>query len=132
MRAALVIAIVCASAACKKAPAGERSCDQVGVKFLALMQARLTTTAELTADEREGVSGLLMPMRDSLVRACREDGWSAAARACYADAPDQPGYVACDAQLTWQQRQLRAWMAAGGTVAQLFAPSRSTATPIAW
>ena len=113
MRTTLALAALCLVTACKRHPAGERTCGEVGHRFYELGHAEVEKSTELTAAERTGVRGLLAPMRDSMVRACTEDRWSAAARACFAAAPDPPAFSACDAQLAPEQRALLAQRAAG-------------------
>ncbi|MEZ4403743.1 MAG: hypothetical protein R3B06_27210 [Kofleriaceae bacterium] len=114
MRAPLVIlGLVIALGACKRAPKGERSCAQVGARFYAIAHAQVDATADLSAGERTSVTGLLAPMRDAMVRACDGDHWSAAARACFADAADQAAFYACDAALSPEQRAILAKAAAG-------------------
>ncbi len=113
MRTSLVLAALALVTACKRHPAGERTCGEVGHRFYELGHAEVERSTELTASERSGVRGLLAPMRDSMVRACTEDHWSATARACFAAAPDQPAFYACDAQLSAEQRAILAQRAAG-------------------
>ena len=102
----LVIAIgLAGSAACKrqKDPA---SCDAVGTRFLGLARAELAADVELDDDRRRAVTGVLAPMRDSMVRACREDRWAAEARACFVGAADTAAFRACERQLSAEQREL--------------------------
>ena len=97
-----------ALSACKGHPAGEATCNEVGARFYTLAHAQVAISKELDERERAGVLGLLAPMRDSMTRACRDDGWSAAARACFATAGDQPRYLACETSLSSEQRALLA------------------------
>lgn len=113
VRTTVVLAALCLVTACKRHPAGERTCGEVGHRFYELGHAEVETSTELTPAERTGVRGLLAPMRDSMVRACTEDHWTAAARACFAAAADQQAFYACDAQLTPEQRAILAQRAAG-------------------
>jgi len=109
--------VIAALVGCKRQPAGERTCDQVGARFLAIARDDLARQAKEgggDATVRDGVAGLLAPMRDSMVRACRQDRWSAEARACYADAPSQAAFTACEVKLTGEQRQLLEQAAAKG------------------
>ena len=55
---------------------------------------------------------MLAPMRDSLKNECHDQQWSAAARACFADAVDYDVFTACGAQLTPTQQATAAARAA--------------------
>ena len=107
MRAHLCVLLAAALAvgACKGRGKGA-SCDAAGARFLALAHADLDATPDLDPAHRRGVLGLLAPMRDAMIRACREDGWSAEARACLVAAPDVATFRACDQKLTGPQREL--------------------------
>ncbi len=93
------------------------TCDAAGARFFALAQADLAASKELDAATRRGLDGLLAPMRDAMVRACREDGWSVEARACMVAAPDKTQLSACDAKLTEPQRELLRKAASDGLTA---------------
>lgn len=99
-------------AGCKHGKGGA-SCDAVGVRFLALAQADLAAAKELDGASRRGVAGMLAPMRDAMVRACREDGWSPEARACFIASADPTQFQACERTLSEPQRELLR-KAAGG------------------
>lgn len=101
----VLLAAALAAGACKGKGKGA-SCDAAGARFLALARADVDATADLDPANRRGVIGLLAPMRDALIRACREDGWSAEARACFVAAPDVAAFRACDQKLTGPQREL--------------------------
>lgn len=90
---------------CKKG-GGNASCDAVGARFLAIAEADLAKATDVSRDERDAVHGLIAPLRDAMVKACRQDGWSADARACYVAAPDEARFRACEAKLTGEQRAL--------------------------
>lgn len=100
-------------AACKKG-GGNDSCDAVGARFLAIAEADLAKATDVGRDERDAVRGLIAPLRDAMVKACRQDGWSADARACYVAAPDEARFRACEAKLTGEQRALLEQAAARG------------------
>lgn len=107
LRPLLVLALglsLAGTTGCKRHPAGT-TCDAVGARFLTLARADLDAAAGLDAATRRGVAGLLPPMRDAMVRACREGHWSAEARACYAAAVDSTALGACEAQLSDAQRE---------------------------
>ena len=108
-----LFAAIATLAACKRHPAGEATCNQVGARFYEIAHAQVAASKDLDDRTRSGVTGLLAPMRDSMVRACRDDHWSADARACFTAALDQPGYFACEPRLSPEQRALLAKAAAG-------------------
>lgn len=105
LSAALVSLTALALAGCKKG-GGNASCDAVGARFLAIAEADLAKATDVARDEREAVHGLIAPLRDAMVKACRQDGWSADARACFGDAPDEARFRACEAKLSGEQRAL--------------------------
>lgn len=70
------------------------TCDAAGARFLALARQDLDASADSDAASKRGLVGLLALMRDAMVRACREDGWSVEARACMAAAADKAQLVA--------------------------------------
>src|SRR5687768_10419514 len=89
------------------------SCEAVGARFLAVARAQLAARSELDAQLRTGIEDLLSPMRDGMVRACREGGWTPAARDCFAGAADDAAMKACYQQLTPEQQQALASHAQG-------------------
>ncbi len=97
--------VVVAVAGCKKG-AGSSSCDAVGARFLAIAEADLAKQDKVSPAERDAVRGLVAPLRDAMVKACRQDGWSVDARACYVAAPDEARFRACEAKLSGEQRTL--------------------------
>jgi hypothetical protein len=101
----VLFAVLLVVAACKKG-GGDASCDAVGARFLAIAEADLAKATDVARDERDAVRGLIAPLRDAMVKACRQDGWSVDARACFAGAPDEARFRACDAKLTGEQRAL--------------------------
>jgi hypothetical protein len=115
VRTVSIVVVIAALAGCKRQPASERSCDQVGARFVAIARDGLVRQGSTMDPQlRDGVDGLVAPMRDSMVRACRQDGWSIAARACFADAASEAAFRACEASLTGEQRQLLEQSAAHG------------------
>jgi hypothetical protein len=109
--AGLVVPV--ALAGCKKG-GGPASCDAVGARFLAIAEADLAKATDIERDERDAVRGLIAPLRDAMVKACRQDGWSVDARTCYVGAPDEARFRACEAKLTGEQRTLLEQSAARG------------------
>lgn len=101
----LLLAAAIAAGACKGKGKGP-TCHDAGARFLVLARADLDATKDLDPANRRGVLGMLAPMRDAMIRACKEDGWSAEARACFVGAPDVAAFRACDQQLTGPQREL--------------------------
>ena len=102
---ATILALTVAAGGCHR-HRDPASCDKVGARVLALAHQDLDATKDLEPANRRGVEGLLAPMRDAMVRACREDGWAKDARACYVGAADVAALRACDAMLTEPQREL--------------------------
>jgi hypothetical protein len=100
-------------AACKKG-GGNAGCDAVGARFLAIAEADLAKATDVAKSERDAVHGLIAPLRDAMVKACKQDGWSADARACYVAAPDEARFRACEAKLSGEQRALLEQSAARG------------------
>jgi hypothetical protein len=94
------------------------SCEAVGARFLAVARAQLAARADLDASLRTGIEDLLSPMRDGMVRACREGAWTPAARDCFAAASDDAATKACYQQLTADQQQALATHAQGTQGAQ--------------
>jgi hypothetical protein len=92
-------------AGCKKG-GGNASCDAVGARFHAIAEADLAKDKGVGARERDAVHALLGPLRDALVKSCRDNGWSADARACMAAAADEGVFRACEAKLSGEQRAL--------------------------
>lgn len=104
-RVLLAAALVALAVAGCKGRGEGASCDSVGSKFIALARADLDAS-DLDPASRRGVTGLLAPMRDAMVRACREDKWSAPARTCFAGAADVATFRTCEAELGATQREL--------------------------
>jgi hypothetical protein len=110
----LAFAIVLAAAGCKRHGAtGGAPCDAVGAKFASIARADLAAQKDLDPELAAGVDGLIAPMRDGLVRACKENGWAPAARDCFAGAGDARVLKACYAGLTADQRAALDRAAAG-------------------
>jgi hypothetical protein len=110
---AIVLVLGAAAAGCKKSGAGA-SCDAVGIRFQTIAEADLKLDNGVDAQEREAVRALVAPMRDAMVKSCRENGWSADARACMAAADDEAKFRACEAKLSGEQRALLTQAAAKG------------------
>ena len=99
------LAIALALIGCKRhSDSAGATCDAVGSKFALVARAELAEDKDLDADLAHGVEGLIAPMRDGMVRACREDSWAAGPRDCFATAGDDKAMKACYAQLTPDQR----------------------------
>lgn len=117
MRATLLAAILLAITGCKKG-GGDASCDAVGARFHAIADADLAADKGVDARERAAVRGLIGPMRDALVKSCRDNKWSADARACMATAADDAAFRACEVKLSGEQRALLEQAAAKGMQAK--------------
>lgn len=103
----MVAAIVATSCltGCKKG-GGNVSCDAVGARFHAIAEADLAKEKDVSASERDRVHQLLGPLRDALVKSCRDNAWAAEARACMQAAADEGAFRACETRLTGEQRAL--------------------------
>jgi hypothetical protein len=113
--AVVVFAMLAGSLGCGKRSADKAgaSCEAVGARFLAVARAQLAARSELDAQLRTGIEDLLSPMRDGMVRACREGEWTPAARDCFAGAADDAAMKACYQQLTPEQQHALAAHAQG-------------------
>ena len=101
----IAIAALLASACHRHTDAGPGApCDAVGAKFASVARAELDADKDLAPDVKDGAAGLVAPMRDGMVRACKDSGWTAASRDCFAAAGDERAMKACYAQLTADQR----------------------------
>jgi hypothetical protein len=97
IRTPLLLAAL-AAAACGKGPAEGAPCDEVGTNFLALAHADLRLAADAGAvdpETRGDTESHLPAIRDSIVRHCKEDGWSAATRDCFASARSADHMTRC-------------------------------------
>jgi hypothetical protein len=79
-------------------------CSAVAASFLRLAQGDLDRARPDEATAR-AVADQLPAMRDALAQACNEGKWSAAVRICLTHAADHAGFVACEQQLTDDQRK---------------------------
>lgn len=102
---ALALAVLSGSglAGCRRGASDGPTCRQAGARFDQLERAQLAA-AGLPERERSHLEHLVAPMRDAMIRACTEHTWTAAARACFADAVDRARFYACDSQLTPEQQ----------------------------
>jgi hypothetical protein len=88
-------------------------CEAVGGKFAAVARNDLAAAKDLSPELRGGVDGLIAPMRDGLIRACKDGAWNEAARDCFAGADDERAMKACYTRLTSDQRAALDRAAAG-------------------
>ena len=109
---ALIVALA-ALAGCKRAPGVGAPCDAVGARFVTVAQTELAAHTELDTELAGGVRDLLPPIRDGMVRACKENAWGPQARDCFADAADGRAMKACYGQLDPAQRTALDRAAAG-------------------
>lgn len=100
-------------AACHRSPGQGAPCDAVGAHFITVAQSELDTHPELDTELAGGVRDLLPPIRDSMVRECKDNKWSADARDCFAGAADGRAMKACYARLDPAQRAALDRSAAG-------------------
>lgn len=106
---ALAFLLPLALAACGKGKQGGASCEDVGARFLALAHAQVDNAAragDVEPDLETAVESHLPAMRDSMVRACKEDGWSKATRDCFAAASTDTTMTACYQAMPAEQRAL--------------------------
>jgi hypothetical protein len=99
------IAWLAASAGCRgRAADAAPPCSAVAARFLDLARSDLDRARADEATAR-AVADQLPAMRDALAQACSDGTWSAAVRMCLAHAGDHVGFVACEQQLTDEQRR---------------------------
>lgn len=115
--AAILFAATLSTGGCKKG-GGNASCDAVGARFHAIADADLAADKGVDARERAAIRGLIGPMRDALVKSCRDNNWSPDARACMAAAADEGAFRACEVKLTGEQRAMLEQAAAKGIQAK--------------
>jgi len=100
-RLALVAVLALASAGttgCKKKPADGATCDQAGAKFAANVHHTIGAAEkakDTDATGRRTIDDTVPAMRDAMVRACKEHGWPAETRRCFAEAVDGAAEAAC-------------------------------------
>jgi hypothetical protein len=93
-----LVAILALSAGCKKKHAEGASCDQAGARFAANVHRTVgeaETAKDTDAKGRQTLDDTVPAMRDAMVRACKEHGWPAETRQCFADAADGAAETAC-------------------------------------
>jgi len=90
------------------------SCAAVGAQLLSVARAQLARAPIEEPALRRSIEGLLAPIRDTMVRECRDGGWSAATRDCFAGATDEAAMRSCHQSLTEAQRTRLNEAAAGG------------------
>jgi hypothetical protein len=106
---ALVAALTLALTGCGKGKKDGASCEEVGARFLALAHAQVDSAAkagDVDPELETAVESHLPAMRDSMVRACKEDGWSKETRDCFAAAADDTRMTACYQTMPAEQRAL--------------------------
>ncbi|TMQ06482.1 MAG: hypothetical protein E6J90_18135 [Deltaproteobacteria bacterium] len=103
------LACACRGGADEAAP----PCSAVAASFLRLAQSDLDRARPDEATAR-AVADQLPAMRDALAQACSDGRWTAAVRICLTHATDHAGFVACEQQLTDEQRKGLDGAAGGG------------------
>ena len=106
---ALVVLLALALPACGKGKKEGASCEDVGARFLALAHAQVDNAAkagDVDPELETAVESHLPAMRDSMVKACKEDGWSVETRDCFAGASDDKKMTACYQTMPAEQRAL--------------------------
>lgn len=79
-------------------------CSAVAARFMDLARSDLDKARPDEATAR-AVTDQLPAMRDALAQACSDGRWAAQVRSCLAHAGDRVGFVACEQQLTDEQRR---------------------------
>ena len=113
LRTALVLGLLASACTRHRDSGGGAPCEAVGAKFAAVARGELAAAKDVTPDLREGVDGLIAPMRDGLIRACKDGGWDEPARDCFAGAEDERTMKACYGRLSSDQRAALDRAAAG-------------------
>jgi len=106
---AIALVLVLTAAACGKGKKDGASCEDVGARFLALAHQQLDRAAEAGDVDPEigkAVAGHVPAMRDAMVRACKEDGWSVETRTCFAGAASDTQMTGCYQTMPAEQRAL--------------------------
>jgi hypothetical protein len=83
------------------------SCDEVGARFADLARRQLDEAEKAGAVDtatRGSVAGHVPAMRDAMVRHCKEGGWSAETRGCFAKAMTDTQMNDCYASMPADQR----------------------------
>ncbi|MEJ7603682.1 MAG: hypothetical protein WKG01_37690 [Kofleriaceae bacterium] len=112
----LALAVIVA-AGCKGGSDGP-PCGAVAASFNRIANADLAragNASKLDEPTRRAVLDQIPAMRDSLLHACTETGWTREARACLVAAPDHVAFQSCQAQLTEAQRAALDRSALGNT-----------------
>jgi hypothetical protein len=94
-------------AGCSKKAKDGATCDQVGARLFELTGAELelaARTERVDPDTRTLSAAQLPAMRDSIVRHCKDDGWSPEIRGCFVAAADGDGMTICYQRLPDEQR----------------------------
>jgi hypothetical protein len=114
---AFLLTMALAALGCGKGKAKDgASCDEVGARFLAVAKQQLDSAqkaGEVDARTRTRVENHVPAIRDAMVRACKENGWDAPTRSCFAAADDDGKMKACYQAMAPEQRALLEKSAAG-------------------
>jgi len=101
------LALAAAPAGCHRGKHDGASCDEVGARFTDLARRQLDQAKQAGAVDdktRTAVEGHVPAMRDSIVRGCKEGGWSAETRGCFARAESDTQMTTCYAAMPADQR----------------------------
>ncbi len=112
----LAMSLALVAGGCGKQAADGASCDAVGARFLALAHQQLADaqrTGDVDAPTRARIDNHVPAIRDAMVRACKEHGWAAETRACFAAADSDGKMKACYQAMAPEQRALLEQSAAG-------------------
>jgi hypothetical protein len=117
--AGLVIAVIglaLTAPGCGKGKNAGATCDAVGARFLAVARKQLddaSKAGDLEGETRTRIDNHIPAIRDAMVRACKENAWTAEVRACFASADDDGKMKACYQAMPPEQRALLEKAAAG-------------------
>jgi hypothetical protein len=107
MHRLLVVVTTLALAACGSKSRDGASCDEVGARFVDLAKRQLDEaekTGGLDTKTHASVASHVPAMRDAMVRHCKEGGWSAETRGCFAKVTTDSQMNDCYASMPADQR----------------------------
>jgi hypothetical protein len=110
-----LVALAAPATACRRHGGGGSGapCTAAAGQFAQVARAELAAKHDLAPELRDGVAGLIAPMRDGMVRACREGAWTAESRDCFARADAEAAMKDCWNRLSDDQRAALARLEAG-------------------
>lgn len=88
-------------AACKPAPPQGAPCETVATRFVHVAERELGSGSDAV---RDAARARFPVLRERLAADCVDGKWSAAVRDCVVEADDQTALVACERNMTDEQR----------------------------